>query len=85
MNILIAEDAPVTLKLLASRLKAWGHWVVTAADGDIAWRIVEKESIDIVVSDWMMPGLDGPATLQALQADPDREHARQTLEALQSE
>jgi response regulator RpfG family c-di-GMP phosphodiesterase len=59
MNILIAEDDPVTLKLLASRLKAWGHWVVTAADGDIAWRIVEKESIDIVVSDWMMPELDG--------------------------
>jgi response regulator RpfG family c-di-GMP phosphodiesterase len=59
MNILIAEDDPVTLKLLSSRLERWGHSVVEASDGEIAWRVIEKEAIDIVVSDWMMPGLDG--------------------------
>ena len=59
MNILIAEDDPVTLNLLSSRLEAWGHTVSNAADGKIAWQILQKEPIDIVVSDWMMPGLDG--------------------------
>ena len=59
MNILIADDDPVTLKLLSSRLDAWGHNVYQAADGNIAWETIRNTPIDIVVSDWMMPGLDG--------------------------
>lgn len=59
MNILIADDDPVTLKLLSSRLDAWGHNVYQAADGNIAWESIRNTPIDIVVSDWMMPGLDG--------------------------
>ncbi len=59
MNILIADDDPVTLKLLSSRLDTWGHTVYQAADGDVAWEIMRTTPMDIVVSDWMMPGLDG--------------------------
>ena len=59
MNILIAEDDPVTLKLLASCLAAWGYTVHRASDGSQAWEIIEDTTIDIVVSDWVMPGLDG--------------------------
>jgi CheY-like chemotaxis protein len=59
MNILIADDDPVTLKLLASRLSAWGHTVHRASDGNQAWEIIEDAPIDIVVSDWVMPGIDG--------------------------
>ena len=60
MNILIADDDPVTLKLLASQLESWGaHTVYTAADGEIAWNTLQDHSIDMVVSDWLMPGLDG--------------------------
>lgn len=59
MNILIVDDDPVTLKLLSSQLNAWGHTAHQAADGNTAWDIVSNIAIDIVVSDWMMPGLDG--------------------------
>lgn len=59
MNILIADDDPVTLKLLSSRLGEWGHTIHPAADGDTAWEIIRGTPVDIVVSDWMMPGLDG--------------------------
>jgi len=59
MNILIAEDDPVTLKLLASCLAAWGYTVHRASDGSQAWEIIEDTTIDIVVSDWVMPGIDG--------------------------
>ena len=59
MNILIAEDDPVTLKLLATRVNTWGHTVYQAADGDIAWQTLGSTPIDIVISDWLMPGLDG--------------------------
>ena len=59
MNILIADDDPVTLKLLASRLAAWGHAVYQAADGNTAWETICGTPVDMVISDWMMPGMDG--------------------------
>lgn len=59
MNILIADDDPVTLSLLSSRLCAWGHTVNQAADGNAAWETICSTPIDMVVSDWIMPGLDG--------------------------
>ncbi len=72
MNILIADDDPVTLNLLSTRLSGWGHAVHTAADGQAAWRIVEASAIDIVVSDWKMPGLDGIELCQRIRADQSR-------------
>lgn len=59
MNILIADDDPVTLKLLSARIGAWGHTIHQAVDGQSAWDIIGSTPIDIVVSDWVMPGLDG--------------------------
>lgn len=59
MNILIADDDPVTLKLLSSHLVRWGHKVCQAKDGDIAWETIRSTPIDIVISDWVMPGLNG--------------------------
>ena len=59
MNILIADDDPVTLELLASRLGAWGHTVHQAADGNAAWKTICDTPVDMVISDWMMPGMDG--------------------------
>jgi cyclic di-GMP phosphodiesterase len=59
MNILIADDDPVTLKLLSTRIGAWGHQIHQAVDGRAAWETICRTPIDVVVSDWMMPGLDG--------------------------
>ena len=59
MNILIADDDPVTLRLLSSRLGAWGHTVHQAADGNTAWETIRSTPIDMVISDWVMPELDG--------------------------
>ena len=59
MNILIADDDPATLKLLASRLCAWGHTVHQAADGNTAWETICGTPVDMVISDWMLPGMDG--------------------------
>lgn len=68
MNILIADDDPVTLKLLVSRIEAWGgHTVVAADDGEKAWQIVRDRPIDIVISDWLMPGLDGLALCRQIR------------------
>jgi DNA-binding response OmpR family regulator len=59
MKILIAEDEPVARQVLKAILEAAGHGVTIAATGLEAldaWRLTEAR---IVVSDWMMPEMDG--------------------------
>ena len=62
MKILIAEDDPVALKLLETVLKKMGHDVTSATDGLEAWKkyIYRDEYFQVVITDWMMPDLEGP-------------------------
>lgn len=59
MKILIAEDDPVSSKILQFTLENAGHSVVSATTGADAWQAFDKEPVRIIVSDWMMPGMDG--------------------------
>lgn len=60
MTILIAEDDPISLRALRLNLEALGHVVLTASDGESAWRlVVDHPEVNLVLSDWMMPGVDG--------------------------
>lgn len=71
MKILIADDDRTTRTLLARTAVSLGHHVVTAEDGDAALRVFDAE-VRVVVTDWDMPGLDGPSLLAALDARGDR-------------
>jgi len=57
--ILIAEDDIFSRKLLEKQLTQMGMQVVTAQDGREAWEILRKEPVSIVITDWMMPEMDG--------------------------
>lgn len=59
MNILIAEDDAATRMKLLATLKHLGHAVTAVPDGARAWREWQDGEFDVVVSDWMMPDLDG--------------------------
>lgn len=60
MRILIAEDDPVTRKLLAAHLVKWGHEVEVSADGAQAWQLLNADDPPkLAVLDWMMPEMDG--------------------------
>ncbi len=59
MKILIAEDDPVSVKILQITLEHSKHEVVTASTGTEAWTQFDREPFRVVVSDWMMPGMDG--------------------------
>ena len=59
MKILIAEDDPVTVQILRFTLIHYGHEVVSATDGSEAWEKFDAEPFRVIVSDWMMPGIDG--------------------------
>lgn len=67
MKILIAEDDPVSVKILQFTLEHFGHEVVTAASGSEAWEIFDREPVRVIVSDWMMPGLDGLELCQKIR------------------
>ncbi len=59
MKILIAEDELVSRKLLTKTLSQWGHEVSTACDGQEAWEMLQSEGMHFVITDWMMPRMDG--------------------------
>jgi two-component system cell cycle response regulator len=60
MKVLIAEDDPASRLLLETVVRAAGHEVVAAEDGDQGWRLFrEVPDVDVVISDWMMPNMDG--------------------------
>jgi DNA-binding response OmpR family regulator len=59
MKILMAEDDPVAAKILQRALEMLGHQVVAATNGEEAWEAFDREPVRLVVSDWLMPGLDG--------------------------
>jgi two-component system, cell cycle response regulator len=60
MRILIAEDDKVSRRLLEVHLGKWGYEVVSACDGNEAWRILDSGAAPrLAILDWMMPGLDG--------------------------
>ncbi len=58
-HILVVDDDPAILKLVYTNLKARDYKVTTAADGEEALEAVEKDFIDLIILDIMMPKLDG--------------------------
>lgn len=67
MRILIADDDPVSRRVLLGYLQKWGHDVVVASDGAEAWRLFEADDFPLVISDWMMPELDGPELIRRIR------------------
>jgi DNA-binding response OmpR family regulator len=59
LKVLVAEDDPLTLKLLEKLLNMWGYETVTVYDGETARRVLEGGGIRICILDWEMPGLNG--------------------------
>ena len=59
MKILIVEDDPVSQKLLGKIVRREGYDTVLVNDGKSAWEKVKKEKCNMVLTDWMMPGMNG--------------------------
>jgi diguanylate cyclase (GGDEF)-like protein len=72
-RVLIAEDDPVSRRMLQAFLQKWGFEVVTAIDGVDALRILESDNAPpLAILDWMMPGMDGPQVCESVRARPSR-------------
>jgi diguanylate cyclase (GGDEF)-like protein len=68
MKILVAEDDPVTRRILEATLLRWGHEVLITADGTEAWEVLRrKDSPPLAILDWMMPGMNGLEICQKIR------------------
>ena len=69
-KILLVDDEPDILKLVAARLRASGYDVVTAQDGQDGLRMAQQERPDLLILDLMLPHLNGYEICTMLKQDP---------------
>ena len=67
MKVLVVEDDKLMLQAISYSLKADGYEVAQAEDGLRALEIIQREKIDLIVSDIMMPGFSGLGLLNLLK------------------
>ena len=72
-RILVVDDSPLNRKMLSKLLKSKGYDVEEAADGQIAVDKIKQEadagrSYDVILMDFVMPVMDGPAATRAIRA-----------------
>ncbi|WP_031482825.1 HD domain-containing phosphohydrolase, partial [Maridesulfovibrio frigidus] len=67
MKLLVVDDDLVSRAKMGKLLSALGHKVVTANDGDEGWDAWQSEQPDVIVMDWVMPGMDGPVLCEKIR------------------
>ena len=75
MKVLIAEDDSVSRLILLTKLKKMGHEVVATEDGEAAWNAFLLEGPQIIVTDWMMPKIDGPGLCRLIRSHAQERYA----------
>ncbi|GFE64732.1 fused response regulator/phosphatase [Litoreibacter roseus] len=63
-QVLVVDDSRMQRKLLSTGLRKWGYEVFEAESGPEGLELCKHHDFSIIVSDWMMPGMDGPEFCQ---------------------
>jgi two-component system, chemotaxis family, chemotaxis protein CheY len=66
-HILLVEDSPAMLETLSLAMRSKGHYVVAASDGEQALESLNANHFDLVVTDIIMPALDGLGLIDAIR------------------
>jgi CheY-like chemotaxis protein len=69
-TILVAEDEPHIRRLIQINLERVGYRVETAENGQQAWERLQQGGIDLLLTDGVMPQLNGLELIEKIQADP---------------
>lgn len=67
MNILVVDDARDMQLMLRRILTLMGHEVMLAGNGQEAWILIQQHNFQLVISDWVMPVMDGPTLCRTIR------------------
>src|SRR5579864_3969290 len=70
MKVLVADDDPTNRMLLERIVSRLGHDCTVTGDGSSAWAHLQEHPFDVLLTDWMMPGIEGPELCRRLRSDP---------------
>ena len=71
-KVLVADDEPTSRHLIEATVRKWGYDVVACSDGGEAWEALQREGApELVLLDWMMPGLDGVEVCRRVRGAPN--------------
>lgn len=73
-RVLVVDDSRAQRMMLAMQLVRWGYAVTQAGSGEEAMFLCLSQSFDIIVSDWMMPGMSGVEFCRAFRALPREDY-----------
>ncbi len=73
-TILVVDDNAICREPIAAALRSKGYEALEAADGQEALRITRTQTVDLILLDVTMPGMDGLAVLDVLRQDPQWKH-----------
>ena len=74
MKILAVEDDPVARRVLRQALTKLGHEVLEAGDGEEGLDVLAREKVRVIVSDWVMPNLDGLGFCRTVRERPGEDY-----------
>jgi len=70
VTVLIADDDKLTLNVVNDVLARAGYDVLTATDGDLAWKKLQQSNAQLAILDWVMPGMEGIEICRRAQNEP---------------
>jgi diguanylate cyclase (GGDEF)-like protein len=74
VKVLAVDDSEAYRRILKKAIFSLGHTCLVAEDGISAWELFEQGGVDVVISNWMMPGLEGIELCQKIRKS-DRPYA----------
>ena len=85
MKVLLAEDSMTLRRLLATQLKCWDYEVTEAEDGAQAWAEFQKGHFPLVLTDWIMPEVDGLELIRRIRQSVNHDYVYIVLLTSRSE
>ena len=71
MKALVVDDDDLTRRVVAAQVQRLGHECRSAKDGQAAWQLIVREDYRLVLSDCMMPGMNGLDLCRRIRARPE--------------
>lgn len=85
MRVLIAEDNALMRRMLVRTLEEWGYKVAEAENGEIAWQLFQRQPCQLLLTDWVMPKVDGLELIRRIRASDYRRYVYVLLLTAMSE